>query len=127
MLFRSVAVVQPVTGGGKVIWGRTTTQSGFPEEEELSIIFCRDRVAQALRAGLEAFIGVAEEASLQGSLTTRVFSILKGMQNQKIITAFKDVRVVQNETDPRQWDVTCRIRPAYPVNWIYVRIEVGDI
>lgn len=127
LLAAGVSVVQPVAGGGKVIWGRTTTQSGFPEEEEISIIFCRDRVAQALRAGLEAFIGVAEEASLQSSLTTRVMSILKGMQNQKIITAFKDVRVAQNETDPRQWDVTCRVRPSYPVNWIYVRIEVGDV
>jgi hypothetical protein len=126
LLAAGVSVVQPIAGGGKVVWGRTTTTSGFPEEEEISIIFCRDRVAQSLRAGLEPFIGVAEDASLQGSLIARVYSVLKGLQSQKIITNFKDVKVTQNETDARQWDVSCRVRPAYPVNWIYVRIEVGD-
>jgi hypothetical protein len=126
LLYAGVSVVQPIAGGGKVVWGRTTTTSGFPEEEEISIIFCRDRVAQSLRAGLEAFIGVAEDSTLQGSLITRVLSILKGLKGQKVITNFKDVKVTQNDTDARQWDVTCRVRPAYPVNWIYVRVEVGD-
>jgi len=126
LLYAGVSVLQPIPGGGKVVWGRTTTTSGFPEEEELSIIFCRDRVAQSLRAGLEPFIGVAEDSTLQGSLITRVLSILKGLKGQKVITNFKDVKVTQNETDARQWDVTCRVRPAYPVNWIYVRVEVGD-
>ena len=37
LLAAGVSVVQPVAGGGKVVWGRTTTQSGFPEEEEISI------------------------------------------------------------------------------------------
>ncbi len=126
LLAAGVAVLQPIPGGGRVIWGRTTTQSGFPEEEEISIIFCRDRVAQSLRSGLEPFIGVAEDSTLQGSLIARVLSILKGLKGQKVITNFSEVKVVQNETDPRQWDVTCRVRPAYPVNWIYVRVEVGD-
>jgi hypothetical protein len=126
LLAAGVSVVEPVAGGGKVVWGRTTTTSGFPEEEEISIIFCRDRVAQSLRAGLEAFIGVAEDSTLQGSLIARVLSILKGLKGQKVITNFKDVKVTQNETDARQWDVTCRVRPAYPVNWIYVKVEVGD-
>jgi hypothetical protein len=127
LLAAGVSVVEPVAGGGKVVWGRTTTQSGFPEEEEISIIFIRDRVAETLRTSLEAFVGGAEESTLQGSLIARVHSILKGLKGQKLITAFKDIRVVQNDTDARQWDVSCRVRPAYPVNWIYVRVEVGDI
>ena len=48
-----VTVLQPVAGGGTVIWGITTSQSGFPEEQEISIVFIRDRVAKVLRICLQ--------------------------------------------------------------------------
>ncbi len=50
-------VIQPIPGGGKVLAGRTTSQSGYVEDEEISIVFIRDRVKQVLRQSLAGFIG----------------------------------------------------------------------
>ncbi len=48
-----ICVVQPAIGGGTVVWGKTTTQSGFAEEEEISIIFIRDRISKSMRSSLD--------------------------------------------------------------------------
>lgn len=122
-----VAVVEPVTGGGKVNWGRTTTSSGFPEEEELSIVFIRDRVSQALRNGLDSFVGTAEDEGLLGSVLTKADKIVKGLKGQKLITNYKNLRVVPSDVDPRQYNVSVQVRPAYSINWIYIQVEVGNI
>ena len=48
----------PVTGGGKILAGRTTSTSGFVEDEEMSVMFIRDRVKEFekfLRALLAEF------------------------------------------------------------------------
>ena len=52
-------ILQPVAGGGRVINGRTTSQSGFVEDEEISIIFIRDRVKEVLRQGLSPYSNVS--------------------------------------------------------------------
>lgn len=122
-----ICVLQPVAGGGKIVWGKTTTQSGFPEEEEISIVFIRDRIAQALRDGTETFAGTAEDDGLLGSLIVRADKIMKGLRSQKIITRYKNLRVIQNTVDARQFDISVQARPTYAVNWIYSRIQIGNI
>ena len=122
-----IAVVEPITGGGKVNWGRTTTSSGFPEEEELSIVFIRDRVSQALRNGLDPFVGTAEDEGLTGSVLTKADKILKGLKSQKLITTYKNLRVAPSDVDPRQYNVSVQVRPAYAINWIYIEVQVGNI
>jgi hypothetical protein len=121
-----VAVVQPVAGGGRVTWGRTTTISGFPEEEEISIVFIRDYVSKSLRTGFEGFVGSPEDDTLQGSMTARAVSIINGLLSQKLITSQRNLRVLQDSVDPRQWNVSVEVRPVYAVNWIYIRTSVGD-
>lgn len=126
LLAAGVAVVQPVAGGGRVIWGRTTTASGFPEEEEISIVFIRDQVSRSLRAGFEGFVGSPEDDTLQGSVTARAIAIINGLLSQKLITNYRNLRVIQDTIDPRQWNVSVEVRPAYAVNWIYARTSVGN-
>lgn len=120
-------VVQPVVGGGRVLAGRTTSQSGFVEDEEISIIFIRDRVKQVLRDSLRGFIGTVENVNTQAVLTTRVRSILNGLVSEGIVTAFENVRVERDKVDPRQWNVFLRFAPAFPINYIFIDIEVGVI
>ena len=122
-----VTVLQPVSGGGRVIWGITTTQSGFPEEQEISIVFIRDRVAKVLRAGFQGFIGNAETPDTGAILNTRAVLLLNSLVSQKLITDFKDVSVVKDGVDPRQWNVTVRVQPTYPVNFIYIKVSVGQL
>lgn len=120
-------VVQPITGGGEVLAGRTTSTSGFVEDEEISIIFIRDRVKKVLRDGLSPFLGTVESPNTRAILTSRVFAIMSGLVSEGIITGFENVRVEQDKVDPRQWNVFLRFVPAYPINYIFIDIEVGVI
>jgi hypothetical protein len=120
-----ICVLQPVTGGGRVIWGKTTTQSGFPEEEEISIIFIRDRIAKDMRAAFTGFIGQAESATLLGSLMARANGLAQSFISRGLITAFQDLKVARDKVDPRQWNISLQVQPVYPVNWIYIRVGIG--
>jgi len=119
-----ITVVQPVSGGGKVIQGKTTTNSGFPEEEEISIIFIRDRIAKSLRLGFDGFVGNPEDDTTQGSLTSRAIGLLNSFTGS-LITKYADLKVVRDSVDPRQWNISLRAQPIYPVNWIYIKVGIG--
>lgn len=125
LVAHGITVLQPVTGGGRVIQGKTTTNSGFPEEEEISIIFIRDKIAKSMRAGFEGFIGLPENDSLLGTLTSRAVGLLNSYVASGLITSFDNLRISRDTVDPRQWNVAVRVQPVYPVNWIYIKVGVG--
>ena len=118
-------VVQPITGGGKVLAGRTTSHSGFVEDEEISIIFIRDRVKKVLRDSMMSFVGTVEDANTQGVMTSKVKTIMSGLISQGLITDFKNIRVEKDKVDPRQWNIYLKFTPAYPINYIFIDILVG--
>ena len=120
-----VTMLQPVAGGGRVIWGITTTQSGFVEEEEISIVFIRDRIAKNFRAGLDGFIGTAESIDTIPTIATRADLLLKGFISQGLITDYKDLTVKRDSVVPTQFNVSARCQPVYSVNFIYVSVGVG--
>lgn len=120
-----ITLVQPVSGGGKVVWGKTTTQSGFVEEQEISIVFIRDRVAKSMRAAFEGFIGLPEDPTLLGSLTVRAVAALNSFVSQNLITAYNNLTVERDSVDPTQYNISVRVAPNYPVNFIFIKISVG--
>lgn len=122
-----VTTLQPVAGGGNVVYGRTTTQSGFPEEEEISIIFIRDRLAKILRAGFKSFIGTPETPDTLTLMTTRAVQILNSFVSQRLITQYADLSVARDSVDPRQYNVGVKVQPTYPVNFVLIRVSVGTI
>ena len=122
-----VCVLQPVAGGGRVVWGKTTTQSGFPEEEEMSIVFIRDRIAKSFRSGFAGFIGLPDDPDTIPMITTRAVGLLKSFINAGIITDYANLSVRRDSVEPRQINVIVQVQPNYPVNWIFVRVGVGVI
>lgn len=122
-----VSTLEPVAGGGSVVWGLTTTQSGFPEEQEISIVFIRDRLAKSLRKGFKGFIGNPEDVDTLGTLTARAVSLLNSFLKQGLITDYKDLSVIRDSVEPRQWNINARVQPSYPVDFIYITIGVGII
>ncbi len=122
-----VTTLQPVAGGGRVIWGITTTQSGFPEEQEISIVFIRDRIAKTLRAGFAGFIGNPESPNTAAGLNTNAVILLNSLVSQNLITAYKDLAVKRDDVDPRQWNISVRVQPVYPVNFIYIKVSLGQL
>lgn len=122
-----VCTLQPVAGGGNVVWGITTSQSGFPEEQEISIVFIRDRVAKILRAGFQGFIGTPQDQNTPAVLNTEAVILLNSLVSQGLITAYKDLSVSQDTVDPRQWNISVSVSPAYPINWIFIKVNIGQL
>jgi len=122
-----VTTLQPVAGGGKVVWGKTTSQSGFVEEQEISIVFIRDRVAKTLRAGFQGFIGNPQSPDTTNILNTRAVIILNALVGQGLITAYAGLQVAQDSVDPTQWNIVVAVQPTYPVNFIYIKVNLGKI
>lgn len=120
-----VIVVQPITGGGQMLHGKTTTASGLPEEEELSIVFIRDRTATVLREVLSGFIGQPEDPTLVASITSMVTKTLQALTAQGLLSTFRNLNVGRDDVDPRQWNVSVEVQPVYPVNWIFIDVSVG--
>jgi hypothetical protein len=122
-----VTTLQPVAGGGRVVWGITTSQSGFVEEQEISIVFIRDRVAKTLRAGFLGFIGTPQSVDTTTILNTRAVIILNSLISQGLITAYAGLSVNQDAVDPTQWDISVNVQPTYPVNFIYIKVNLGQL
>jgi len=120
-----ITLLQPAIGGGKVIWGKTTTISGFAEEEEISIVFIRDRIAKDMRAAFRGFPGTAEAPTTQGTLIARATSMAQSFITRRLITAFANLSVSRDPVEPRQWNIRLAVQPTYPVNWIYIRVGIG--
>jgi hypothetical protein len=120
-----VTVLQPVIGGGRVLGGRTTSQSGFVEDQEISVMFIRDTVKKTLRSSMKPFVGSVEDPNTQGVLTSRVVAVMSGLLSQGLITNFSNIKVERDKVDPRQWNVFVRFQPAYPINYVFIDIEVG--
>jgi len=120
-----ITVLQPVIGGGRVIRGQTTTTSGFVEEREISIVFIRDRIAKQLRTAFDGFIGQVDSPLFQAALATRAKSTLAGFIGQGLISDFRDLKISRDEVDPTQWNITVKVQPVYPVNFIFIRVGIG--
>lgn len=120
-------VVQPVTGGGVVLSGRTTSQSGYVEDEEISIIFIRDAVKNTLRQSLKGYIGGVQSGDTNVLISARVNSIMSALSSQGLITGYRNIKVAQDKVDPRQINVFLQFTPAYPINYVFIDIEVGII
>jgi hypothetical protein len=120
-------LLQPVTGGGLVLAGRTTSQSGFVEDEEISIMFVRDKVKSTLRGSLKGFIGGVQNPDIYLLMSNRVRAVMTGMVSQGLVTSFKNIKVQQDKVDPRQINVFLQFTPAYPINYVFIDIEVGII
>ena len=122
-----ITLLTPVAGGGLVIWGKTTTDSLEPTEEEISIVFIRDRISKAMRRAFLPYIGRADSPTIKATLFQVAQSLMSTFIQQRLITAFDGLTVKRDAVEPRQWNITVNVQPTYPINWIFVSINVGRL
>jgi len=115
-----VLVVQPVAGGGRMLHGLTTSQSGAPESEEISIVAIRDQTSRALRNSLRPFIGIVETPTSIAAITDTVNDTLDALIAQGLLTGKGAVSVAKDSVEPRQVNVVVQVSPAAPINWIFI-------
>lgn len=120
-----VLVVQPVTGGGRMLHGLTTTSSNAAEEEEISIVGIRDFVARVLRNTMRPFVGKVNSATLLAEISAGVDKVLRSLVSQGLLTGVGAISVQRNPAEPRQVDISVEVAPAGPINWIFMDITVS--
>jgi len=120
-----ITLLEPVTGGGRMMHCKTTTSSGRTEEVEPSIVFIRDRVAQVFRSVFLSFVGQPEDPTLVPSLTALAISTITAFISENIITDFRNLTIARDSVDPSQWNIAVELQPNYPVNWIFIDVSVG--
>lgn len=109
----------------RVLASRTTSSSGYIEDEEPSIMLVRDEIKQILRGISEGQIGTTQSAASLINLKLRVENVMKGLVARSLITSFRGLKVSQDKVDPRQINIYVGYTPVYPVNYVYIEIEVG--
>ena len=119
-----VCVVQPVAGGGQILHGLTTSNSGAPEEEEISIIYIRDAAAKALRNALSPFLGTKSGPTTLPKITSAAKNTLDALVGQGLLTTYVNLSVAKDSIEPRQYNVSATIAPTTPVDWIFVDLTV---
>lgn len=117
-----VLVVQPVAGGGRMLHGLTTSQSGIPEEEEVSIVAIRDQTSRALRNALRPFVGTVQSGTLIPAMTDTVSRTLDAMISQGLLASKGAISVARDDSEPRQINVRVQVAPTAPVNWVFIDV-----
>jgi hypothetical protein len=121
-----ICLLQPVSGGGLCKWGITTTQSGVAEEQEISIVFIRDQIAKKIRGAFDGFIGLPESSETQADFTLTALGAVKSYLQQGLITDYRGLSVERDAVEPRQWNITFQVKPTYSINWVYIKVAVGN-
>ena len=121
-----LTVVEPLSSGGRVVYGITTVQSGNPVEEEPSVVRIRDYVAQSARTVLEErFVGGIIDDQTVANIKTTTVSILESLMAQRIITQYANVTAKVDSQEPRQVNVGFDVAPVFPLNWIKIEFSIG--
>lgn len=122
-----ISLLTPVQGGGNVSWGKTTTSSLEPTEEEISIVFIRDRISKSMRRAFSPYVGRAETPTTKATLFAVAQALMQSFIQQKLITTYAGLTVNRDAVEPRQWNITVAVMPTYPVNWVFILINVGRL
>lgn len=88
-----------------------------------SVVFIKDNVRKELRLLLDrSFIGAKIDDSLRSRVAASIDAFLSQKVRETIITNFRNITVVQDQTDPRTLRITFDIAPVYPAEFIDVTI-----
>ena len=121
-----IIVMEALGSGGQARHGKTTTQSGIPEQEEISIIQISDYVATTVRSRLQAeYVGGVIDGSTIPSMNAKLDTILAALAKKKIIFDSANASVKQDRIEPRQINIQFDCQPIYPLNWIFINFSLG--
>lgn len=95
------------------------------ETQEISVVRQLDYVSQRLRDVMDAnIIATKITRSTLGVVTSLATNTLQTIEEAQIIYGYKGVFARINPNDPRQIDVVCSVRPAYPCDYVDITINV---
>lgn len=112
--------------GATIVRRSVSTDMRTIPSQEPSITRSYDRVARELRKGLEdAYVGGEIVPNLtQASIKATAETLLDRLVVQGIIGGYDTVKVSPSKLDPRQFNVSFKSTPIYPLLWGYISITI---
>jgi len=119
-----VCVIEDFRGNIRVRHGMTTDLTSA-DTQEISVVRAVDYTATLVRESLEAtYIAKKIVSTTVASISSTTKSVLERLKEGNIIYDYKNIRVKQNTSEPRQIDVRFDLRPVYPCNWIEITLAL---
>lgn len=119
-----VCVIETVQDIPRVRFGTTTAPSQV-STREISVVEIVDFTATNSRDILEAiFIGQKILADTPSQVRSTLSALLNDLIRKEIIVAFTDLQASINTIDPTQIDVSFKISPVFPLNYILITFSL---
>jgi hypothetical protein len=118
-----VLVVQPISGGGKILQAKTTAASLNAADEEVSVVGIRDQIVRTVRASLRPFVGKASTPTILNDISGSIDKLFRSFVSAGLLTGYNALVVQRNVLEPRQIDVSATLFVTGPINYIYSEIE----
>lgn len=104
---------------------QTTTDPSTIVNREYSVVETIDFVATTARDLLEPiFIGQKILEDTPSQVRSTIVAILQDLIDKEIITAFTDVQASVNGSDQTQIDVSFKVSPVYPLNFVLITFSI---
>ena len=121
-----ITFVRAITSGAKVFRSITTTNSKLAVEQEQSLIRIRDYLSINLRHLLDnGYVGRVIDKETLGAMQRSTESFLSTQKDNNTISQWQNVRVKQDDIEPRQANVTFDVQPVFPLNAINITVSVS--
>jgi len=104
----------------------TTSQTGKVEDQEYTCVETLDFIAETSMKLLESLLVGTKLLPATLSFGATALNIyFNTLVERAIINGIKDLSVKQDSNEPRQVDVTFKVRLVYPLNWVYISFQVA--
>lgn len=122
---KGVLVVDTIATIPRVRHGVTTDPSTV-ENREYSVVEIIDFVAVSTRKLLEAiYIGQKILADTPSQIKSTIDGILADLVSREVVVSFKDISAAINGSDSTQIDVSFKISPVFPLNFIFITFSLS--
>jgi hypothetical protein len=101
-----------------------TTMPSNALTREITVVKIKDYTAQSCRAGANQFIGTKLTPSRPNDVQRAIQNVLTLLKQASIIDGFKDLEASQDTVEPTQIDVSFKIQPTFPLNYLLISFSV---
>jgi len=118
-----VTVIEKYYNSYRVRHGITTKQSPT-YYNEISVVRAEDRMVEILRLSFDALVPMPQNESTLPSVANYCKVILESLKKEGLIFDYQNIQAKQDQTEPRQVDITFEYKPAFPLNWIDIKFTI---
>lgn len=102
-----------------------TTDTSSAEDNEISVMLIRDNTILIVRDALDKlYIAKVGTAKTTSDINRDLVAVLSLLVEDGSLTGFGDIVISQNVSDATRYDLSFRIDPAYPINYIYITFTI---